>query len=76
VPERTYAALAELISGLADRGLLKVEHPVLAAHHFAWLALGLPLDQAMFDPEKLPPPAQLKTLADAAVDVFLTAYHP
>ena len=74
VPERTYAALAELIGGLADRGFLKVEDPVLAAHHFAWLALGLPLDQAMFDPDKLPQLAMLDKLARAAVDVFVSAY--
>jgi TetR/AcrR family transcriptional repressor of mexJK operon len=74
VPERTYAALAELIGSLADRGFLKVEDPVLAAHHFAWLALGLPLDQAMFDPDKLPQLPMLDKLARAAVDVFLSAY--
>jgi TetR/AcrR family transcriptional repressor of mexJK operon len=75
VPERTYVALAALIGGLAKQGFLNVDDPQLAAHHFAWLALGQSLDQAMFDPERLTPPARLDRLAAAAVDVFLAAYR-
>ena len=74
VPARTYAALADLIGGFAERGELRVEDTLLAAHHFAWLTLGLPLDQSMFDPERLPTENELDRLAGAAVDVFLAAY--
>ncbi|HEX6489072.1 MAG TPA: TetR/AcrR family transcriptional regulator [Candidatus Dormibacteraeota bacterium] len=74
VLERTYATLAELLGELAKEGLLRTDDPLLAAHHFAWLALGLPLDQAMFEPDRLPSPAELDKLADAAVEVFLAAY--
>ena len=74
VPGRVYQALADLFQQLAARGLLSVDDPTLAAHHFAWLALGLPMDVAMFDEEKLPGPAELERLADAAARVFLAAY--
>jgi TetR/AcrR family transcriptional repressor of mexJK operon len=74
VPQRVYGALAELIARLGREGRLRVDAPLLAAHHFAWLALGLPLDQAMFDPDRLPRPAELDGMADAAVRVFLAAY--
>jgi TetR/AcrR family transcriptional repressor of mexJK operon len=74
VPERTYAALAELIGRLGEQGILAIDDPLLAAHHFAWLALGLPLDEAMFVPEMLSPQARLDKLAAAAADVFLAAY--
>ena len=74
VPERVYQALADLFEKLADQGLLSVDDPTLAAHHFAWLALGLPMDAAMFDEQQLPGPAELEGMADAAARVFLAAY--
>jgi TetR/AcrR family transcriptional repressor of mexJK operon len=74
VPERTYAALAKLIERLTGQGRLKVGDVQVAAHHFAWLALGRPLDQAMFDPDWQPAEGVLDKLAEAAVDVFLAAY--
>jgi TetR/AcrR family transcriptional regulator, mexJK operon transcriptional repressor len=74
VPERVYAGLADLFSGLSREGLLRIEDAPLAAHQFAWLALGLPLDQAMFDERKLPTPAELDRIADAAAAVFVAAY--
>lgn len=76
VPARAYAALAGLIDGFAERGELHVEDTLLAAHHFAWLTLGLPLDQSLFDPQRLPSAKELDRLAGAAVDVFLAAYAP
>ena len=74
VPERVYEALAELFRRQASEGRLTVADPLLAAHHFAWLALGLPLDRAMFDETKAPGAAELDRLADAAAEVFLRAY--
>lgn len=74
VPERVYQALADLFRELAARGLLSVDDATLAAHHFAWLALGLPMDVAMFDEGQMPEPAELDRLADAAARVFLAGY--
>jgi TetR/AcrR family transcriptional repressor of mexJK operon len=75
VPERVTAALAERLRELADRGLLRVQDPVLAARHLAWLVLGIPLDRAMFcrnegDYSR----AELEALADQGVRVFVAAY--
>jgi len=75
VPERVYAVLASLFKDLADEGQLQVEEPRLAAQHFAWLVLGIPLDRGMF----LPPAEaggdhSIDELADAAVRVFVKAY--
>ena len=74
VPERVYQALADLFRQLTDRGLLSVDDATLAAHHFAWLVLGLPLDAAMFDDNRVPAPDELDRLADAAARVFIAAY--
>jgi len=76
VPQRVYDALAALFSELRDEGRLRPEDPVLAAHHFAWLVLGLPLDRGMFmDTDHPPAAAELDRIADAAVTVFLAAYR-
>jgi len=75
VPERVYRVLASLLQELADAGRLRADDPLLAAQHFAWLVLGVPLDRGMFLP-----PAEAAggidgaNLADAAVRVFLAAY--
>ncbi len=75
VPERVYDALAALLGKLANEGRLQIEDPRLAAHHLAWLILGLPLDRGMFLPvEEASGGADLDALADAAVRVFLAAY--
>jgi TetR/AcrR family transcriptional regulator, mexJK operon transcriptional repressor len=73
-PERTLAALAACFGRLAERGLLRVDDPRLAAAHFAYLVLGGPLDRAMFrgDGE---PAADLDRQADAAARAFLAAYR-
>lgn len=74
-PERTLSALTSCFRDLAQRGLLRVDDPRLAAGHFAFLILGMPLDRAMFyGDEERPSPAELKRLADAGVRVFLAAY--
>ena len=46
----------------------------MAAQHFAWLTLGVPLDRGMFETplQKL----DVDQLSDAAVRVFLAAYGP
>jgi TetR/AcrR family transcriptional repressor of mexJK operon len=75
VPQRVVVALASGLQHLAGRGLLRTDDPVLAANHFAWLVLAVPLDKAMFcGGEGSFTPAELERLADAGVRVFLAAY--
>jgi TetR/AcrR family transcriptional regulator, mexJK operon transcriptional repressor len=74
-PERTLSALAECFQGLAERGLLRVDDPALAAAHFAFLVLGAPLDRALFLGGDDAPPAELDRQANQAVRVFLAAYR-
>ena len=74
VPGRVYASLADAFATLTREGRMRTPDPVMAAHHFAWLTLGMPLDQGMFEPDARPSQAELEKIADAAVHVFLAAY--
>ena len=73
VPARVVAAFADMFKRLADEGLIQVDDPETAARHFVWLALGVPLDRAMFLAET--PTDDLDRIADSAVKVFLAAYR-
>lgn len=74
-PERTIAALAEAFERLAERGVLRVDDPPLAAAHFNWLIMSAPMNQAMLLGHDEPPePAELDRYVDSAVRVFLAAY--
>jgi AcrR family transcriptional regulator len=74
-PGRTIAALATLFERLADRGVLRVDDPQLAAAHFNWLVMSIPLNRAMLLGEDEPPaPADLDRYADAGVRAFVAAY--
>ena len=69
------SALAQLLEELAARGELTIGDPDLAAQHFVWLVLGLPLDRGMFDVDAAAPTAErLDRIADAGVRVFIAAY--
>jgi TetR/AcrR family transcriptional repressor of mexJK operon len=48
VPGRAYDALAAAFRTLQGGGLTRLDDPMVAAQHFAWLTLGLPLDRGMF----------------------------
>jgi TetR/AcrR family transcriptional repressor of mexJK operon len=74
-PARVLAALADLFSRLADRGLLTGD-PDDAAEDFAFLVLGPALDHGMFhvDDDPMPEPA-VRRAADRAVAVFLAGYR-
>ncbi len=77
VPQRFYSALATLFHDLSDQGRLQLEDPLVAAHHFGWLTIGMHLDRGMFfDPLTTNAAADLDRSADAAVRVFLAAYAP
>jgi AcrR family transcriptional regulator len=72
---RTIATLAETFERLAERGLLSVEDPAVAATHFNWLVMSAPVNQAMFLGESgIPEAAELDRLAESGVRAFLAAY--
>jgi TetR/AcrR family transcriptional regulator, mexJK operon transcriptional repressor len=74
-PGRTIAALATAFERLAARGVLQVDDPPLAAAHFNWLIMSIPLNQAMLCGNDKPlSPADLDRYADTGVRVFLAAY--
>jgi TetR/AcrR family transcriptional repressor of mexJK operon len=74
-PGRTIAALADVFEHLASRGVLRLDDPMLAAAHFNWLVMSIPLNRAMFfGDDEIPGPAELERYADAGVQTFLTAF--
>ena len=74
-PGRTVDALATVFEHLAERGALRVDDPQLAAAHFNWLVMSIPLNRAMFLGDDRPPArAELNRYADAGVRAFVAAY--
>jgi AcrR family transcriptional regulator len=74
-PGRTIAALATVFDRLADRGVLHPGDRLLAAAHFNWLVMSIPLNRAMLLGEDEPPAsAELNEYADAGVRAVLAAY--
>jgi hypothetical protein len=54
---------------------LRVDDPLLAAQHFNWLILSIPLNKAMFYGLDAPPTrSELEHYAGEAVRVFPAAY--
>ncbi|MQY07958.1 TetR/AcrR family transcriptional regulator [Actinomadura macrotermitis] len=75
-PERVHAALASSFEQLTDRGLLRIDEPVLAANHFTWLVVSIPVNKVMFCGEDVRfTPSELDHYADTAVRVFAAAYR-
>jgi TetR/AcrR family transcriptional repressor of mexJK operon len=74
-PRRAMAAMAVLFERLADRGLLAIDDPAVAASQFNWLIMGEPLNRAMLlGDEAIPKPAELRRHAAAGVRMFLASY--
>jgi TetR/AcrR family transcriptional repressor of mexJK operon len=74
-PGRTMSALAAAFERLMARGALAAQDPLLAAAHFNWLVMSIPLNQSMLlGQDKPPPSADLNRFADSGVRVFLAAY--
>ena len=74
-PQRTIAALAATFERLAERGLLDFEDAQLAAAHFNWLVMSIPLNAAMLGGTDDPATAaELDRYADAGVRAFVRAY--
>jgi TetR/AcrR family transcriptional regulator, mexJK operon transcriptional repressor len=72
--ERVLATLAMSFQSLADRKLLHVDDPLLAANHFVGLLLWIPINRAMFTGDPRSSNDELERLAVAAVRAFLAAY--
>jgi TetR/AcrR family transcriptional regulator, mexJK operon transcriptional repressor len=75
-PEQTIRALAQCFGQLADRGLLQLDDPNVAASHFAFLVLGHALDKSLFCGDNPFSEAELTAQADAGASAFLAAYAP
>jgi TetR/AcrR family transcriptional regulator, mexJK operon transcriptional repressor len=75
-PARAIEVVADVLRDYTERGLLNAGDPRLAAAHFAYLVLAIPLDRAQFYPGERPPAAERDKLAGEAVRVFLAAYAP
>jgi TetR/AcrR family transcriptional regulator, mexJK operon transcriptional repressor len=74
-PMRAIATLAALFEHLADRRLLAIEDPWLAASHFNWLIMSDPLNRAMLlGDAAIPKQAELRRHAVEGVRIFLAAY--
>lgn len=75
-PGRTIEALAAMFERFASREALEFDDPRLAAAHFNWLVMSIPLNQAMLLGEDEPAtPSELERYADAGVRAFLAAYR-
>jgi TetR/AcrR family transcriptional repressor of mexJK operon len=73
--DRVLTTLSTRFEALAERRLLRIEDPLLAAHHFVGLLLWIPLNQVMFCGDAARSgDADLARYADAAVRTFLAAY--
>lgn len=72
--ERVLATLATTFQSLADRKVLKLGDPLLAANHFVGLLLWIPVNKAMFTGDHHATPDELDRYAEAAVRAFLTGY--
>jgi TetR/AcrR family transcriptional repressor of mexJK operon len=69
---RVLATLAACFQRLAERELLQLDDPLLAANHFVGLLLWIPMNEAMFTGDSQPmTEAELERYADAAVRAFL-----
>ena len=74
-PRRAMAAMAALFERLAERGLLAIDDPAVAASQFNWLIMGEPVNRAMLlGDEAIATPEALWRHAAGGVRVFLAAY--
>jgi TetR/AcrR family transcriptional regulator, mexJK operon transcriptional repressor len=74
-PGRALTELAAAFKRLAERGLLEVDDPQVAASHFNWLIMAEPLNQVMLlGDEAIPSEEKLHQHVAEGVRVFLAAY--
>jgi len=73
-PEQTIRALAAAFERLAERGLLRLDDPLVAASHFAFLVLGRALDKGLFCGDQPFSAAELTAQADTGAAAWLAVY--
>jgi TetR/AcrR family transcriptional regulator, mexJK operon transcriptional repressor len=74
---RNIGILAEALSALAARGLLRVEDPDLAAEQLTWLVVAAPLNRLTLQAGAyLYTADELESLATQGVTTFLSRYGP
>jgi TetR/AcrR family transcriptional repressor of mexJK operon len=74
-PGRVITAFTEAFKRLAKSGALQIEDPTLAAAHFNWLVLSMPLNHAMLSgDDRGLRRSQVEQYADDGVRIFLAAY--
>ena len=75
-PMRSCAVFASWFKALDERGLVRAPDPMLAAQHYNWLILSIPVNAAMAAPQERPlfTRRELHHYADEGVRVFLAAY--
>jgi TetR/AcrR family transcriptional regulator, mexJK operon transcriptional repressor len=74
-PGRTIEGLATTFERLAAKGALVLRDPKLAAAHFNWLVMSIPVNRLMFSgDEHLPSVVEMKRYAEEGVRAFLAAY--
>jgi len=75
-PRQALRTLTSIFSGLAERGVLDVDDPALAAEQFNWLVMSGPLNQAMLlGDDAVPSDAGLREHAERSVRMFLAAHR-
>jgi TetR/AcrR family transcriptional regulator, mexJK operon transcriptional repressor len=77
-PGRTIDGLASAFESLAAQGALRrLDDPRMAAEHFNWLVMSVPLNRVMLCGDiELPDRASLSHYADAGARAFFAAYGP
>jgi AcrR family transcriptional regulator len=74
-PKRAISQLAAIFEQLAERRLLTLDDPALAASHFNWLVMAEPLNRAMLlGDDSILSEQELRRHAEQSVHVFLAAY--
>jgi TetR/AcrR family transcriptional regulator, mexJK operon transcriptional repressor len=73
--ESAVGLLSTSIKHQAEQGNLKVDDPLMAAHHLTWLVLGVPRNKVMLCGDQVRfTRAELDRYADEAAHAFLAAY--
>lgn len=74
-PGRTIAAIAALLERLSKLGLLTIDDHEMAAAHFNWLVMSVPVNAVMFlGRDAAPAKHELNRFANEGVRAFLAAY--
>jgi|HubBroStandDraft_6_1064221.scaffolds.fasta_scaffold88662_3 TetR/AcrR family transcriptional repressor of mexJK operon len=75
-PGRSIISLAAIFERLAERGVLAIRNPSLAASQFNWLVMSAPLNRAMLlGDDAIPSASELQKHAAESVQLFLAAYR-